>query len=125
MGNSAKPSDEKETLVFPDRSPDGGTEQSGDEAVAGSGKGELSLDSLLAEHGGRIFSSSQEPAALKAVALPELSSAMQGMAGAVCLLMSAKGAEARRGRLFQFFHAGFSAGARFVNRQCHKKGIPA
>ncbi|GLV03158.1 hypothetical protein Aksp01_13410 [Akkermansia sp. NBRC 115031] len=91
---SSKPSDDKETPVSPDRKPDGGTEAAGDEAVADSGKEELSLDSLLTEN--TVPTSSPDPktlrlpASLKAEAVPEPSSAMLGMFGIACLLMRRK-----------------------------------
>ena len=91
---SSKPSDDKETPVSPDRKPDGGTEAAGDEAVADSGKEELSLDSLLTEN--TVPTSSPDPktlrlpASLEAEAVPEPSSAMLGMFGIACLLMRRK-----------------------------------
>lgn len=91
---SSKPSDDKDTPVSPDRKPDGGTEAAGDEAVADSGKEELSLDSLLTEN--TVPTSSPDPktlrlpASLEAEAVPEPSSAMLGMFGIACLLMRRK-----------------------------------
>ena len=91
---SSKPSDDKEKPVSPDTKPDGGTEAAGDEAVADSGKEELSLDSLLTEN--TVPTSSPDPktlrlpASLKAEAVPEPSSAMLGMFGIACLLMRRK-----------------------------------
>lgn len=98
IGDSSKPSDDKDKAASPDKnpgtSPSADPEQGADEAIVDSGEKELSLESLIT---GDVLEAPSPEAKklrlasnLKAEPVPEPSSAMLGAFGIACLLMRRK-----------------------------------